>query len=1683
MIRFKESNKRLISGVIALVMMVNLAFMSIVSIAAQGSDQEVKVQPAWFDADKYDGWWATDQADSTGTSWRYTVAKGTDSWKYTMHSDAYDAGFANANKYGLDVDTAVTPYLNYKVKASKDTELYMDVYAKTTVGEINWDLGKKTIKIADISAGQIVEGQATLADIEGMSEILADNNTVFHMAGPYFKTTNFDANDTFEFYDYYMTNQEVVKEVKVQPAWFDADKYGVWWATDQADSTGTSWRYTVAKGTDSWKYTMHSDLYDAGFAEANSETTRVDIDTTVTPYLNYKVKASKATELYMVVYAKTAEGEINWDLGKKTIKIADIPAGQFVEGQITLADIAGMGEILADNTVFTMYGPHFKTTNFDAEDTFEFYDYYMTNAETTSSGSEEDTVVEPDWLSEAAANKWYNWDWQYGSNEDNRFSLAFSDAGSMTITPNFDWVTNMTHTGTSYTLDLSKTPYLYYDASSQIATDIKLLVGDSNDGVTVVESFTGDKSGKIKLADVAALQSLITDNTLVVHGLRLDPSAGSIAGKAITLNSFKFVSENYTGETDANAIDTIIYPSWLTGSMSYKWYNWDWQYGSNEDNRFSLAYSDTGAMTITPNFEWVKDMTHPGEKYTLDLSKTPYLYYNISSQATTDVKLLVGDNNDGVTVIDSFTGDKSGKIKLADVAVLQPYITNNTLTLHGIRLNPSDNDVTNKKITINLFDFAPDETTYPSSRPAAPQLSLDKQASKVTVTAPENAQVFYKIGAEGTYAAYTEAFAAAENTTVYAKYFSSEGFWSVEGKLKITSEEKPVLKPGDDVIYPTWLTDSEAGSWYDWDWSTGSGDNPARFSVSFPSNGDVVMQMHGDFEDYKHLGATYTLDLDVTPYLYYDISSEFKTDMRLIVRSGQNDGVVIFNEINGDAKGVLDLRTVEALKNYISEDNTLTVSGFTFRVNLADGGTNGKKITIRQFDFAGSGKEYPASRPTAPSVSLDTESPTKQVEATINAPEGAQRVMYRIGSSGEYVDYTEPLVLKKNVEIYAKYFSADGFWSMEGKKTITNISSGSSSEDVKPVNPDWFAQSNNSCWWSDDKQEGSSGDGRFALSYDEFWKATMTYSWARNVYFNVWDNDHVVSINLNDQNALFYKVKSDFAISVYLQVKRFATDSAEPVRVLVGTIPAGDVGDSISLGDNPELLALSDEDNNLLVQGVRFEFAPADNSSFQVERFVFDNEDAYYEGGEVVVLPMTPDWFDKTHVQDWWNGQIMNGTIPAEGKFEVEVDANNDWTARLLTGMELDSRATPLTIHMKKNNTLYYRIRNTAPVKLSLNVTFNGTQQKITLIESLPAGNNAGYVELNSIEGIEAFGNKLNLAGVSFESTDANTIFVDNFVFDKPGQEYIGYPDENQIKADQEKAAAVDAVISAIGEVTIAKQNAILDARAKYDALTGSQKAYVTKFDVLVAAESKLDQLLMAYTGGVMNKIPTKDIVEYITQNSGKKIIINLNIGDTISSDILKAAKANDCDIVVKIIDPVTQNIDYVFTIYSKDIIDPNIPFNTALITDKDQLSKSIGDKAFKELQEKFASGKNAYFRIDQNSMGVKANIALSLNSDLLKELNGMNKCYIYRLDEATGKIMLVAQDVVAVDGQISFEAAHPGMYIVSTLKLANASIDADTIVHTGAENNSILLVISIALLTSCAGALTLKRRKSMIEK
>lgn len=59
---------------------------------------------------------------------------------------------------------------------------------------------------------------------------------------------------------------------------------------------------------------------------------------------------------------------------------------------------------------------------------------------------------------------------------------------------------------------------------------------------------------------------------------------------------------------------------------------------------------------------------------------------------------------------------------------------------------------------------------------------------------------------------------------------------------------------------------------------------------------------------------------------------------------------------------------------------------------------------------------------------------------------------------------------------------------------------------------------------------------------------------------------------------------------------------------------------------------------------------------------------------------------------------------------------------------------------------------------------------------------------------------------------------------------------------DKEEAAKVDELIAAIGEdVTYESGEAIKAARDAYEALTETQKGYVTKLDVLEGAEAKYD--------------------------------------------------------------------------------------------------------------------------------------------------------------------------------------------------------------------------------------------------
>lgn len=67
---------------------------------------------------------------------------------------------------------------------------------------------------------------------------------------------------------------------------------------------------------------------------------------------------------------------------------------------------------------------------------------------------------------------------------------------------------------------------------------------------------------------------------------------------------------------------------------------------------------------------------------------------------------------------------------------------------------------------------------------------------------------------------------------------------------------------------------------------------------------------------------------------------------------------------------------------------------------------------------------------------------------------------------------------------------------------------------------------------------------------------------------------------------------------------------------------------------------------------------------------------------------------------------------------------------------------------------------------------------------------------------------------------------------------------ESQKGIDQDAAAAVDSAIDAIGEVTAASGDLIAAARASYDALSDTQKSYVTKYQQLADSEAAYSAII-----------------------------------------------------------------------------------------------------------------------------------------------------------------------------------------------------------------------------------------------
>ena len=117
--------------------------------------------------------------------------------------------------------------------------------------------------------------------------------------------------------------------------------------------------------------------------------------------------------------------------------------------------------------------------------------------------------------------------------------------------------------------------------------------------------------------------------------------------------------------------------------------------------------------------------------------------------------------------------------------------------------------------------------------------------------------------------------------------------------------------------------------------------------------------------------------------------------------------------------------------------------------------------------------------------------------------------------------------------------------------------------------------------------------------------------------------------------------------------------------------------------------------------------------------------------------------------------------------------------------------------------------------------------------------------EIGNVEYTEECKAKIDAARASYESLDESTkALVTNYqTLLNAEAKYEELKQAAIVVADKKAAADVDALINAIGEVTdYSKKNQIEAARKAYEALTETQKGYVTALETLTNAETELDK-------------------------------------------------------------------------------------------------------------------------------------------------------------------------------------------------------------------------------------------------
>jgi large repetitive protein len=393
----------------------------------------------------------------------------------------------------------------------------------------------------------------------------------------------------------------------------------------------------------------------------------------------------------------------------------------------------------------------------------------------------------------------------------------------------------------------------------------------------------------------------------------------------------------------------------------------------------------------------------------------------------------------GTTINLNATDDSSGVAATYYTLDGGTQQTGNTVTLttdgtHTIvywSVDWAGNEEQHHTLTVNIDDVTPPvvaglyaDITVPTNKDVT-----------VTIYYPLDAAVKeYKVGDDGEWTVYTAPVTVSDNTTVYARSADAAGNVSEVASYTVSNIYKTAPS---DAIFTVDITDATNGN--------------VTLTISYPDNATVKEYKVGENGTWTAYESPVTVSDNVIVYAQSkdfvgNVSNVTSYTVSNIDRTPPADAVLsadITAPTNQDVTVTVTYPADAAVKEYkVGETGDWTAYGAP--VVISDNST----VYARGTDAAGNVSgvtKYAVSNidripPADAILAADTEALTNQgVTVTITYPDDAAMKEYKVGDSGLWEAYTEPVVVQDNDTVYARGTDAVGNVSNVTSTVVSNI--------------------------------------------------------------------------------------------------------------------------------------------------------------------------------------------------------------------------------------------------------------------------------------------------------------------------------------------------------------------------------------------------------------------------------------------------------------------------------------------------------------------------------------------------------------------------------------------------------------------------------------------------------------------